>query len=270
MLASYNPAIVARPRPSRRDRARLPGRPARAARPRDRSSRELVLKAGRPFGDIPEVEVPEWVRHTVRVAADLGRRLPHSVGRRARARDRPRPGPGRDGGADRGADGRRRRSAVADPGARPREDRRHRAPPRHRPHRARLRPRLRPPRRRARRRRSPTTRTTSSSSASTTTTWPAPCSASSSSAAASSSSSRSGVRAELPLPVAGPALGRAARRGRRAEPRLQRGRRALGCTVATPFLTLSFLALSVIPRLKITDRGLVDVDRFEIVPLAVE
>ena len=36
---------------------------------------------------------------------------------------------------------------------------------------------------------------------------------------------------------------------------------------ATPFLTLSFLALSVIPHLKITDQGLVDVDRFEVVPL---
>jgi adenine deaminase len=44
----------------------------------------------------------------------------------------------------------------------------------------------------------------------------------------------------------------------------------LGWTGATPFLTLAFLALSVIPSLKITDRGLVDVDRFEIVPLEVE
>ena len=43
----------------------------------------------------------------------------------------------------------------------------------------------------------------------------------------------------------------------------------LGWTGATPFLTLAFLALSVIPHLKITDRGLVDVDRFELVPLAV-
>ena len=31
----------------------------------------------------------------------------------------------------------------------------------------------------------------------------------------------------------------------------------------------SFLALSVIPALKITDRGLVDVDRFQIVPLGL-
>jgi len=41
----------------------------------------------------------------------------------------------------------------------------------------------------------------------------------------------------------------------------------LGWSGATPFLTLAFMALSVIPSLKLTDRGLVDVDRFEIVPL---
>ena len=41
----------------------------------------------------------------------------------------------------------------------------------------------------------------------------------------------------------------------------------LGWSGATPFLTLAFLGLSVIPHLKITDLGLVDVDRFEIVPL---
>ena len=44
--------------------------------------------------------------------------------------------------------------------------------------------------------------------------------------------------------------------------------RDLGVTIEAPFMTLSFLALSVIPALKITDRGLVDVDRFEIVPLS--
>ena len=43
----------------------------------------------------------------------------------------------------------------------------------------------------------------------------------------------------------------------------------LGWSGATPFLTMAFLALSVIPSLKITDQGLVDVERFEIVPLAV-
>jgi adenine deaminase len=45
---------------------------------------------------------------------------------------------------------------------------------------------------------------------------------------------------------------------------------AMGVTMASPFMTLSFLALSVIPELKITDRGLVDVGRFELVPLGIE
>jgi adenine deaminase len=41
--------------------------------------------------------------------------------------------------------------------------------------------------------------------------------------------------------------------------------RAVGCELAEPFLQLAFLSLPVIPSLKLTDRGLVDVDRFEIV-----
>ncbi len=42
---------------------------------------------------------------------------------------------------------------------------------------------------------------------------------------------------------------------------------ALGSRLPAPFHAMGFLALSVIPSLKITDRGLVDVDRFELVPL---
>lgn len=41
----------------------------------------------------------------------------------------------------------------------------------------------------------------------------------------------------------------------------------MGCRLEEPFLQLSFLALPVIPSLKITDRGLVDVTQFKIVPL---
>jgi adenine deaminase len=79
-----------------------------------------------------------------------------------------------------------------------------------------------------------------------------------------------GVRAELPLPVAG-LLSDAPLADVVAQSRAcNEAAAALGCKVATPFLTLSFLALSVIPKLKLTDHGLVDVDRFEIVPLAVE
>jgi adenine deaminase len=43
----------------------------------------------------------------------------------------------------------------------------------------------------------------------------------------------------------------------------------LGCTVWRPFMVLSFLALSVIPALKLTDRGLVDVEAWELVPVGV-
>jgi adenine deaminase len=41
----------------------------------------------------------------------------------------------------------------------------------------------------------------------------------------------------------------------------------LGCAVQEPFMALSFMALSVIPELKLTDRGLVDVNQFKIVDL---
>jgi adenine deaminase len=45
--------------------------------------------------------------------------------------------------------------------------------------------------------------------------------------------------------------------------------RDMGVGISAPFMTVSFLALSVIPALKITDYGLIDVDKFEIVPLEV-
>ncbi len=45
---------------------------------------------------------------------------------------------------------------------------------------------------------------------------------------------------------------------------------AAGCVLDEPFLQLSFLALPVIPSLKITDRGLVDVDSFAKVSVILE
>ena len=44
----------------------------------------------------------------------------------------------------------------------------------------------------------------------------------------------------------------------------------LGITYPDPFMALSFMHLAVIPKLKITDSGLVDVDKFEFVDLFVE
>jgi adenine deaminase len=75
------------------------------------------------------------------------------------------------------------------------------------------------------------------------------------------------VTAELPLPVAGLLADAPLADVITQSLACNDAARELGWSGATPFLTLSFLGLSVIPSLKITDRGLVDVDRFEIVPL---
>lgn len=45
---------------------------------------------------------------------------------------------------------------------------------------------------------------------------------------------------------------------------------ALGVTVEEPFMPLSFIALSVIAELRLTDGGLVDVDAFAHVPVEVD
>ena len=78
-----------------------------------------------------------------------------------------------------------------------------------------------------------------------------------------------GVRAELSLHVAGLLSDRPLAEVLEASHAINAAARALGATFPAPFQMLAFLALSVIPSLKITDRGLVDVDRFELVPLAV-
>jgi adenine deaminase len=80
---------------------------------------------------------------------------------------------------------------------------------------------------------------------------------------------RGEVKAELPLPVAGLLADAPLHQVIDKSLACNDAARELGWSGATPFLTLSFLGLSVIPSLKITDRGLVDVDRFEIVPLAL-
>jgi adenine deaminase len=77
------------------------------------------------------------------------------------------------------------------------------------------------------------------------------------------------VLAELPLPVAGilsDAPLEDVVEGSRA---VVAAAEQLGCAIEAPFQLMAFLALSVIPSLKLTDRGLVDVDRFELVPLEV-
>ena len=75
------------------------------------------------------------------------------------------------------------------------------------------------------------------------------------------------VKAELKLPIAGLLSDAPLDEVIAASNACLAAARALGCELPSPFQTMAFLALSVIPSLKITDRGLVDVDRFQLVPL---
>jgi adenine deaminase len=77
------------------------------------------------------------------------------------------------------------------------------------------------------------------------------------------------VLASLALPIAGLMSPEPIRSIQEQLTGLTRAARDLGASLPDPFMTLSFLALPVIPELKITDHGLVDVDRFEPVDLFV-
>jgi adenine deaminase len=46
---------------------------------------------------------------------------------------------------------------------------------------------------------------------------------------------------------------------------LRAASKAIGCVLPEPFLQLAFLSLPVIPSLKLTDRGLMDVDAFQLI-----
>ena len=74
------------------------------------------------------------------------------------------------------------------------------------------------------------------------------------------------VLAELALPFAGLMSLQPFETVRRDLYTLRAAVEGMGCTLAEPFLHLAFLPLPVIPHLKITDFGLVDVDRFELIP----
>ncbi len=76
------------------------------------------------------------------------------------------------------------------------------------------------------------------------------------------------VIAALPLPVAGLMSPRPIDEVARDFDAVEEAARALGATVPTPFAVLSFLALPVIPTLKLTDRGLVNAATGRFVDLA--
>lgn len=73
------------------------------------------------------------------------------------------------------------------------------------------------------------------------------------------------IMASLPLPVAGLMSDRPLTEVAKKFSKVEAAAKALGCPLTAPFSTLSFLALPVIPELRLTDRGLVDVKAFSII-----
>jgi adenine deaminase len=77
------------------------------------------------------------------------------------------------------------------------------------------------------------------------------------------------VRAAVPLPLAGLLADRPPREVADELATATEVAAELGCALTAPFMALSFLALPVIPSLKLTDQGLVDVDAFALTPVFV-
>jgi adenine deaminase len=73
----------------------------------------------------------------------------------------------------------------------------------------------------------------------------------------------------LPLPIAGLMSNRPIEDVARMYDELIAAARVLGSPLDDPFMAMSFMALEVIPSLKLTDHGLVDVEQFRIVDLFV-
>ncbi len=77
------------------------------------------------------------------------------------------------------------------------------------------------------------------------------------------------VVAEVPCPIGGLLSDLPVEEVAAQVHRIGEAAKQLGATLPSPFMAMSFMALSVVPELKLTDRGLIDVDRFELVPLEI-
>ncbi len=75
------------------------------------------------------------------------------------------------------------------------------------------------------------------------------------------------ILATLSLPIAGLISNKSIEETKAELDQVVEAAKSLGCQVDSPFMAVSFLALPVIPELKLTDKGLVDVTQFKIVPL---
>jgi adenine deaminase len=77
------------------------------------------------------------------------------------------------------------------------------------------------------------------------------------------------VLAELALPIAGLITDEPLEAVNRKLEALAQAAQSLGVTIPDPYMVLSFLGLAVIPELRLTDYGLVDVHKGALVPLEV-
>ena len=75
------------------------------------------------------------------------------------------------------------------------------------------------------------------------------------------------VLAHLPLELAGLMSLEPIEKVREKISGLYKAAADLGCGLARPFMAMAFMALPVVPSLKVTDRGLVDVDAFRLVDI---
>ncbi|MFW9967308.1 MAG: adenine deaminase [Candidatus Thorarchaeota archaeon] len=75
------------------------------------------------------------------------------------------------------------------------------------------------------------------------------------------------VIASLPLPIAGLMSDQPVEVVSEKIQELKDAAKTIGSNLNEPFMTMAFLSLPVIPKLKITDKGLVDVDRFRLIDL---
>ncbi|WP_173915516.1 adenine deaminase [Halobacillus sp. Marseille-Q1614] len=78
------------------------------------------------------------------------------------------------------------------------------------------------------------------------------------------------ILAEVPLPIAGLMSDQPVEKVTEQVQELEKAWTELGCTLHAPFMTFSLIALPVIPSLRITNRGLADVDTFSLIPLEVD
>ena len=74
----------------------------------------------------------------------------------------------------------------------------------------------------------------------------------------------------LPLPIAGLMSDCSVGEAAAQYESLEKKSRKLGCSLKSPFMTLSFMALIVIPELKLSDKGLFSTSKFDFVDLYVE